>query len=363
MPYRKVEPIQQTGVNRMRRPPAQALPIAAIVLLLLVLVFGWLAGNLAESWLKIAAATAIPTVTTVPSATATPPPTLTPTPTSTSTATPTLTPTLTPLPTYTPYPTYTPFPTSTPVPCNPSRRDPATIKANLANSPDEARSILESTLRRWTRVDTLPRVGSPGVRFYLTFISPQVIEALVLDKSTRERVPADRRTDLLVEYDRRLYARNVFPFVLTWRGPQDRSLQVSLSPLDRSMTVVNQNRQAIPALSDYAPVFAAPVNMERGGAVGYVLFPRQMGSGCNPTINLAIDRSFDVRLSGISLSGFLSIPFLQNDQVTWSFDLLPDTSLEQALKIPLPRQAPEVEAGTMAEISGFAGNLIDGVLR
>jgi hypothetical protein len=88
-----------------------------------------------------------------------------------------------------------------------------------------------------------------------------------------------------------------------------------------------------------------------------------MGSGCNPTINLAIDRSFDARLSGILLSGFLSIPFLQNDQVTWSFELLPDTSLEQTLKIPLPRQAPEVEAGTMAEISGFAGNLLESVLR
>lgn len=347
----------------MRRLPAQALPIAVIILLVVVLAFGWLAGNLADSWIKIASATAIPTLTTVPPETATFTPTLTPTPTSTFTATPTLTPTSTPLPTYTPYPTYTPFPTATPVPCNPSRRDPATIKANLANSPDQARNVLETVLRRWTRVDTLPRVGSPTIRFYLTFISPQVIEALALDRSLREGVSADRRPDLLVDYDRRLYTRNAFPFILTLSGPQDRSLQVKLPPLDQSMLVVNQNRQAIPSLNDYAPILAAPVNLERGGTAGYVLFPRSTGTGCNPTINLAIDRSFDVRLSGITLSGFLSIPFIQNDQVTWSLELLPDTSLEQTLRIPMPRQAPEVDASTMAEISGVARNLLEGVLR
>jgi hypothetical protein len=206
-------------------------------------------------------------------------------------------------------------------------------------------------------------VGSPTIRFYLTFISPQVIEALALDRSLRSGASAEIRPDLLVEYDRRLYARNIFPFILTLRGPQDRSLQVKLPPLDKSMMVINQNRQALPSLNDYAPVLAAPVNFERGGAAGYVLFPRSMGTGCNPTINLAIDRSFDVRLSGITLSGFLSIPFLQNDQATWSYELLPDTSLEQTLRIPLPRQAPEVDAGTMAEIMGMAGNLLEGVLR
>lgn len=351
----------------MRRLSAQALSIAAIVLLVLVLVSGLLAGNLAESWLKIAAATSSPTVTGVPSATPTFASTVTPVPTSTRTATssltPTLTPTSTPLPTYTPYPTYTPFPTATPVPCNPDRRDPATIRANLANSPDAAQSILQVALRRWTRLETLPRVGTPNLRFYLTFISPQVVEALALDKAVRDELAVEQRPDLLIEYDRRLYARNTFPFILILQGPQDRSVQVKLPPLDQSMMLVNQNKQSIPAFKDYAPVFAAPVNMERGGAAGYVLFPRSAGTGCNPTINLGIDRSFDVRLSGISLSGFLSIPFMQNDQVAWSFDLLPDTSLEQSTRIPLPGQAPEVDTGSMAQILSIARNLLEEVLN
>ncbi|MBI4787636.1 MAG: hypothetical protein HY782_11380 [Chloroflexi bacterium] len=345
----------------------RALPVAILLLIVLVVVFGWLAASVATDWIKIAAATHTPTITITPSPTPTFSPTFTPTLTPTLSPTPTTTPTATStptlIPTYTPYPTFTPFPTATPIPCNPARRDPATIRANLADSPDQARGIVENVIRRWTRVETLPRVGSPSVRFYLTYLSPQVIEAIALDRSVRERVPAEKRPELLIEYDRQLYARNAFPFILTLRGPSDRSLLVKFSPLNESMTIVNQNRQAIAATSQYAPLFTTPLDFERGGGVGYVLFPRAIGTGCNPTINLAIDRSFDVRLWGLTLYGFLSLPFTSNDQVTWSFELLPDTSLEQTLKIPPPRQVPEIDSNTLAEISGLAFNLFESVLR
>ena len=351
----------------MRQLGPRAFPIAIVLLIVLVVIIGWLAAGLATDWIKIAAATLTPTVTATPSPTPTFSPTFTPTSTSTLTPIPTLTPTPTStptlVPTYTPYPTFTPFPTATPIPCNPARRDPGTIQANLANSPDQARAILDNVLRRWTRVDTLPRVGSPSVQFYLTHLSPQVIEAMALDKSLRQGLPPENRPDLLIEFDRQLYARNVFPFILTVRGPSNRSLLVKFAPLNQSMAIVNQNRQSVPASTEYSPVFATPLDFERGGAIGYVLFPRSIGTGCNPTINLAIDRTFDVRLSSLALYGFVSLPFSSNDQVMWTLDLLPDTSLEQTLKIPPPKQMPELDSNTLANISGLAFNLFDSVLK
>ncbi len=365
--------------------------IALVLLAILVLIIGWLASNLAQERLTALLATPTLTITATPSLTPAPTdtptpsptetssptatstatftltPTYTPTPTQTATPTPTptftLTPTFTPLPTYTPYPTFTPFPTSTPVVCNPSRRDPSTIRANLGNTPDGARGILQDALKRWTRVESLPRVGSPTVQFYLTYLGPQVVEALVLDRAVRQGIPSEQRPDLLVAYDRALDAYNVFPFVLTLRGPQDRSKQVVVAPLNQKMVLVNQNHQSIPAESNVSPVFSAPINLERGGAAGYVFFPRTTGTGCNPTINLAIDRSFDVSLSGIGLSGFLSMPFISNDAATWSFDSLPDTSLEQTLRIPMPAAAPNLDANTLSQMLAVTNDLFENVLR
>jgi hypothetical protein len=270
----------------------------------------------------------------------------------------------TPIPTSTPYPTHTPYPTVAPTPtptmCNPSWRNPHNLNLRVASSPGVARTILENELRRWTKVVPWEAgLWYGNVEIYLTYLSPQVIEAIVAEKAVRDGLSSKESQDLLAEFDRRLQIRNAIPFLLTIRGDRDDEVLVTLGPLEQTMVMVSQRRQEFRPLTEYTPALASPINMVNGGLEGYVLFPRSVGSGCNPTINFLDDHSFDVRLSAGSViqPGLLGPFETKHLSSLWPFTLLPEIPLEQAKEIPLPERAADIDTGILLDILGLALNI------
>ncbi len=53
--------------------------------------------------------------------------------------------------------------------------------------------------------------------------------------------------------------------------------------------MVNQRQEEIPPLVEYTPALVEPVDMARDGVEGYILFPRSLGTSCNPTVNILED--------------------------------------------------------------------------
>lgn len=265
----------------------------------------------------------------------------------------------------------TPLVRPTPTVCNSSWRDPKALHVRVASSPDEARQVLQNELKRWTRVEALPRDRS-AVRLYLTYLSPQVIEAVISEKAAREKLSPEESRELLAEFDRRLQRKNAIPFLLTIRGTKDPGLQIALGQLEKTMVLVNQRQQKIPPVIEYTPALAAPINMANGGIEGYVLFPRSTGAGCHPTVNLTDDHSFDLRLSGVSISGVEPgnwlrgpTPYSYKDlQPLWSYTLLPDIGLEEAMNVPPPQRATEdLDISLLLDIVGLTISIVDMFLK
>ncbi len=283
-----------------------------------------------------------PYPTYTPAHTATPYPTYTPA----NTATPY--PTYTPAYTATPYPTYTPYLTPTPTPqpiaCNPSWRDVRELQIPLGLTQEQVGAVLENEVLRTTRVVYLPSTEQRDVQLYLTYLSPQILEAVVLYTAIRDNLTLDQTHQILEELENRFQADNTIPFLLKVAGKDSRDT-ISLGPLEEHLAIVNQRQEEIPALAAYTPTLADPINMALGGLEGYVLFPRSLGPNCTPTVDILRDHSFAVRLkdlSGILTTGSVQLGDVLGGKVdiegqerSWTYTLIQDMPLLEAMKQPL----------------------------
>lgn len=276
----------------------------------------------------------------------------------------------TPDPTYTPYPTYTPNPTHTPWPsptpstgvCNPSWRDLGGLDLELTKSPQQARDMLLNELKRNTRVAFLPYPDEDERDFqmYLTYLSPQVVEAMALDKGSREGLGLQDLRQLIAAYDARLQNSNSVPFLVVLRATAPmKGETVSCGELEDTMVMVTENQGSIPP-SEYAPALSLPINMSDAGLEGYILFPRNLGTGCTPSVDLLNDHRLDIHLQGIDVRDCdptLGVPLCRNRKdlsVQWNFTLLPGRSLREVKDIPLPERASVLPPDVVQEILGLA---------
>lgn len=261
-----------------------------------------------------------------------------------------------------PKPTSTPVFSGTPAPafrsvsvdakCNPFWDNSRSINLNIANSEKEAEKILFTELNRWTRV---VQVGK-GNTLYLTYLSTQVIEAIVVYTATQRKLSNADRQSLLIEYERRLQLNNSMAFLLLintqpggwWWG----HIPLELKPLEQTMALINQRRQRFSPYLEYTQVLIEPYSIRGNSVQGYVLFPRNVGNNeCTPTVNLLEDHSFDVRLESTHYSDNKDSAL---EPIQLSYTLLPDIPLERAMKIPLPSKVSELDLKTMNDILGLA---------
>lgn len=287
-------------------------------------------------------------------------------------------PTYTPYPTLTPYPTYTPLPTSTPMPtptpirlCNPYWNDVDAVPVNVSGAPDQASKILQNEIKRATAMVSLPS-GQNWVQIYLTFLSPQIAEAIVTQQAATEFLTPKQSRDLLFNFDRNLERRNALAFLMMIRGRTDATINVYFGPLEKSLTFTNQRSQEFRPLEQSSPVLASVINMANGGAEGYVLVPRAASDRCNPTFDVLNDNLLNVRASNIalwkssapvgspgSIFDSFQLPFTTPNSyrvgALWSFGFAAGKSLVDVMNTPAPRQSnTELDSKTVADIAALA---------
>jgi len=275
-------------------------------------------------------------------------------------------------PTSTPVPpspipfTSTPIPTSTNDPyCNTFWQNIRAVNLSIFDSPEQSQKILESELRRWTRAVNIPQGDQT---LYLTYLSPQLIEAIVTHTATQKKLSQPEYESLLTDVERRLRQSNMMAFLLTIRttsvGFLGHHRVVYLGPLEEFLVLYNQRQESFFPLKEYTQELVVNPNIRGESAQGYILFPRNAGGGCHPTVNVLGDHSFDVRLNHINvLSGFSQedgfIYADHIDQVMWSFTLLPDIPLDEAMNIPLSSDAAQFDLQTLNDILSLALSVVE----
>ncbi|HNT74298.1 MAG TPA: hypothetical protein PKH77_04665 [Anaerolineae bacterium] len=276
-------------------------------------------------------------------------PTFAPSPTHTPTLTPlataTLLPTNTPSPTNTLLRTDTATPTITPI-CNPFWHDAKNRNLNLNISTAEAREDLHYELRRWTQ-----QVDYARNSLYLTYLSPQVIEALVVYRAVNAGLSVQESQNLLLEIENRLQLDNSIAFLflqysLDARDGDTLPLVLEFLPLENTMILYNQRRESYSPFIEYTQKLIAPIERRGSSVEGYILFPKSTGNGCNPTIDLLHDHSFDVYLTKVVRSLDEDRKWTDDVVFTWSYTLMGDMPLEEALGVPIIGQSGSSSSGS-----------------
>lgn len=264
-----------------------------------------------------------------------------------------------PVLTETPIPTSTPVFSGTPAPsfqgttlgptCNPFWDSARAINLNIANSTEQAEEILFTELSRWTRV-----VEADGNTIYLTYISPQVVEAIVVYTAIQQGLSQVEKQELLLDIERRLDLNNTMAFLLLLNYQSGfLHLPYEFEPLEQTLSLVNQRRERFAPYLEYTQVLVEPRSIRGDSVQGYVLFPRSVGEGCHPTINVLDDHSFDVRIEQVIEAAGIAGPF------QWSYTLLPDIPLERAMNIPTTSQSPELDLSTLNDILSLSLTLLE----
>lgn len=275
----------------------------------------------------------------------------------------------------TPEATSPPIPTETQKPkpkailgCNPTLQSLTNIEFNDSLTVDDVDRLLKNELLRATRVVPVPSDKS-WAYLYVTYMSPQVIEAIVIWKTIHENLSTEERNSLIAEFERRLQLSNTIPFLLLVRGPQNPQVELSLGKIDESLALINQRQETFYPSSEYTPGLSQRINMISGGIEGYVLFPRSTGEKCNPTVNLLNDHSFSIQLSGITITGVEeglinnTILTYTNQSATWTYTLLPSIPLAEAINIPIPDRATEgIDQGILLDILGLSVSIFELIL-
>lgn len=218
---------------------------------------------------------------------------------------------------------------------------------------DEAEEILLHQIKYWTEVDTVGIEGVGWTDFYLTYISPQLIEAAVNYKVAREGLIAHEREKLLEDVNRRLVQQNKIPFILyiNWyeRHMSENDARLRIGPLSQTMKLINLRGKASPPI-EYDHLFDMELRL-KDDRKGYIFFPRQ--SEGIVTVDFYSDASFSVVLEG---SRFWDADYGEEFAAGvvsegWSFDLVPvEFPVERLAKMPVTLPSARFDVSIMFSI-------------
>jgi hypothetical protein len=223
----------------------------------------------------------------------------------------------------------------------------------------QARQVLIDQVRFWTRVHAQPWVetgtGAFGtgtttyeVRYYLTYLSPQLVEAAIEYKAAQERLSSEESMELVEEVRQRLRQHNAIPFLLRIAANKS-DLTLQMQPFSENVFLQNTKGEKYNP-TEYDRVFDYPYELSTVEE-GYVFFPRTQGT--TTTVDLDNDPSIFLRIEEARLSTDAYGP--RTDAIEWRFDLVPvDFPLEELALMP----PPQGQSGTELSIGDIL-NTID----
>jgi hypothetical protein len=212
----------------------------------------------------------------------------------------------------------------------------------------QARQTLIDQVKLWTQVDTQPWVetgtgvfgtgtATYEVRYYLTYLSPQLVEAAIKYKAAWEGLSAEETSQLVDEVRRRLRQRNAIPFLLRIAANKP-DLNLQMQPFSENIFLQNTKGEKFGPI-EYDRLFDYPYVLAIVEE-GYVFFPRTQDAVA--TVDLSNDPSIFVRIeeARLSTNEYTS----RTDAVAWRFDLVPvDFPLEELARMPAPQGQSEME--------------------
>lgn len=134
---------------------------------------------------------------------------------------------------------------------------------------------LENETQDWSsKVDFLNQEGNQGVRIVVTFLSPELLQAVILNESLRSLRVTDTFDNVLRNSLDRIASRNELLFLVTITSSQPTVPgQASLLQFPvKKLTLTNTAAISI-AAGHYDPVLNNPINLSSGPISAMVAFP------------------------------------------------------------------------------------------
>jgi hypothetical protein len=195
-----------------------------------------------------------------------------------------------------------------------SRVSPTRLKLGIGEY--QARQVLYDQVRRWTQVVSIT-LDNSKINFYLTYCSPQLLEAAIEYQSIQKNLSADEIKALESDVKTRLREQDTIAFLLRMVSSSS-DLTIKFGDKFSSTTwLENIHGDKLPP-SEYDPYLDYQIPTS-GIAQGYIYFPKSNGG--KMLVDVDQEPSIFVGSSGINISNGPQTS-TYND-VTWHFDLVP----------------------------------------
>jgi hypothetical protein len=218
----------------------------------------------------------------------------------------------------TPQPSSTPDPinglTPTPLPTPTSTPVPADVKQQQIQSARYAafQYLINETIR-WSDVETIKFNDSSEGEIVITFISPELLQAVFLNNTLKDlTVASDFQTHVLSALET-VAGREELLFMITVTAPgNNTNLNNHVVKIPIGSLVLNnaENAQVSPTHNDYN--LGQPINSSAEAVFGYLAYPlvRQPSPDkCKLTLDPKFDTNIVISLPAIDVDGVVSGPY------------------------------------------------------
>jgi hypothetical protein len=245
------------------------------------------------------------------------------------------------------------------VPGHPSTVEPE--RMNIASGEYQARQILYDQVKFWTRIDSVSVERLPflstwveeHVYFYLTYLSPQLVQAAIKYRAVSDGLSEHEVTDLVREVNLRLRESDSLGFILRVVGNYPGISAEMGTPLQSNIRLVNTFGDSFSSL-EYDRVFDYPIEANQY-VKGYLFFPRSQAGKISvdldtaPSIFVRID---EVHVRLYDRGGYGE--WAESASIAWRYDLVPiDFPLEDLASRPEPISPQSLGLGDVVDIVGL----------
>jgi hypothetical protein len=203
-------------------------------------------------------------------------------------------------------PTPAPTPTSTPVPEDVKQQ-------RLQSARYAAFQYLINETMRWSDVETIKFNDSSEAEIVITFISPELLQAIFLNNSLKDlTVTSDFQTQVRSALEA-VAGREELLFMITVTSPGNyTNLNNHVVKIPIASLVLNnaENLQFAPSHNDYN--LGQPINSSTEAVFGYLAYPlvhQPSADKCKLTLDPKFDTNIVISLPAIDVDGVVSGPY------------------------------------------------------
>jgi len=227
-------------------------------------------------------------------------------------------------------------PTLTPTACPPVATlfdHESIVKQAYANGASidkkNAYDLLTYQVQRWSDYEDIPVAAGVTYRILLTLISPDLQRAVILNEALYHGYSMKDVALVLDKFDHDQPGRGRLRFLVTVTALN----QGNALPLENKKLTIAPNSlglfdgsHALVTPVDYDGAFFTSFDVVDGPFASYIFYPLVKEDSCTPNVDLRVDTSITLKLSGLQVNGKTVTELSWNIQTTPLVDMAPPTT-------------------------------------